>query len=131
MTKQICPVTQIQVMRQLLYLLCTLIITLSDDVFGRCCGGGKSGGGCGGYVGGKPAPEHYKDGLFGIPRVAHWTRGQTAEVYWASRAGHRGGYAYRLCRVTDAKFWEVTEECFREGHLNFFGNAVDIEFIIV
>ena len=52
-------------------------------------------------------------------------------MYWASRAGHRGGYAYRLCRVTDAKFWEVTEDCFREGHLNFFGNVLDDEFIVV
>ena len=54
--------------------------------------------------------------------MTNWTRGQPAEVYWASRAGHRGGYAYRLCKVTDAKFWEVTEDCFREGHLNFYGN---------
>ena len=101
-----------------------------DDVFGRCCGGGKSGGGCGGYVGGKPAPEHYKDGLFGTPRVTNWTRGQPAEVYWASRAGHRGGYAYRLCKVTDAKFWEVTEDCFREGHLNFYGNRGELRLFL-
>ena len=99
-----------------------LIMIFSDEVFGRCCGGGKSGGGCGGYVGGKPAAEHYEDGLFGTPRVTNWTRGQPAEVYWASRAGHRGGYAYRLCKVSDAKYWEVTEDCFREGHLNFYGN---------
>ena len=32
-----------------------------DDVFGRCCGGKD---GCGGYVGGKSALEHYKEGLF-------------------------------------------------------------------
>ena len=65
----------------------------------RCCGGGKSGGGCGGYVGGKPAAEHYEDGLFKTPRMTTWTRGQPAEAYWASKAGHRGGYAYRLCRA--------------------------------
>jgi len=93
-----------------------------DDVFGRCCGGGKSGGGCGGYVGGKPAAEHYEDGLFKTPRLTTWTRGQPAEAYWASKAGHRGGYAYRLCRVNDTKYWEVTEDCFRAGHLNFYGD---------
>ena len=97
-----------------------------DDVFGRCCGGGKSGGGCGGYVGGKPAAEHYEDGLFKTPRLTTWTRGQPAEAYWASKAGHRGGYAYRLCKVNDAKFWEVTEECFRAGHLNFYGNFIEL-----
>ena len=42
-----------------------------DNVFGRCCGGSlkkdKKGNrvweaGCGGYVGGKPALEHYREG---------------------------------------------------------------------
>ena len=44
----------------IIYLL--IILLFSDDVFGRCCGGGKKGMGCGGYVGGKPALEHYKEG---------------------------------------------------------------------
>merc|ERR1712079_188124 len=94
-----------------------------DDTFGRCCGGGLAGMGCGGYVGGKPAVEHYKDGLFGEPCVTTWTRGQPAEVFWASGANHRGGYAYRLCKVNDGKVWEVTEDCFRNGHLKFAGDA--------
>ena len=95
-------------------------------MFGRCCGSGRprgdsQGGRCNGYVGGKPAPEHYQDGLFGTPTVTTWTRGQPAEVYWASAARHKGGYAYRLCKVNEGKFWEVTEECFQQGHLNFHG----------
>ena len=94
------------------------LITFSDEVFGRCCGG------CGGYVGGKPAPEHYQDGLFGDPRMTTWTRGQPTEVYWASGARHRGGYAYRLCKVNDGRFWEVSEECFQAGHLNFYGKFI-------
>ena len=98
----------------------------TDNVFGRCCGSGRprgdsQGGRCNGYVGGKPAPEHYQDGLFGTPTVTTWTRGQPAEVYWASAARHKGGYAYRLCKVNEGKFWEVTEECFQQGHLNFHG----------
>ena len=36
---------------------------------------------------------------------------------------HRGGYAYRLCKVNDGKVWEVTEECFQNGHLNFYGDT--------
>ena len=92
-----------------------------DNTFGRCCGGGKNGGGCGGYVGGKSALDHYHDGFFGNPKVKIWTRGEPAEVYWQSGAKHRGGYAYRLCKVHNGKIWKVTEECFQQGHLNFAG----------
>ena len=100
---------------------CQVSSHVLDETFGRCCGGGDAGMGCGGYVGGKPALEHYKDGLFGEPRLTTWTRGQPAEVFWASGANHMGGYAYRLCKVNKGKFWKVTEECFNKGHLNFYG----------
>ena len=83
--------------------------------------------GCGGYVGGKPALEHYKDGLFGDPRITTWTRGQPAEVFWASGANHMGGYAYRLCKVRRGKFWKVTERCFQRGHLNFYGTIIVLQ----
>ena len=46
------------------------------------------------------------------------------QVFWSSGANHRGGYAYRLCKVTDGKYWEVTEECFQGGHLNFYGEKL-------
>jgi len=98
-----------------------------DATFGRCCGGGDAGMGCGGYVGGKPALDHYKDGLFGDPRITTWTRGQPAEVFWASGANHMGGYAYRLCKVNNGKFWKVTEKCFNKGHLNFYGDTTWID----
>ena len=52
----------------------------TDMIAGRCCGGGVHGGGCGGYVGGKSALDHYHDGLFGSPATTTWTRGQPAEV---------------------------------------------------
>lgn len=51
----------------------------------------------------------------------HFIGGEPAEVYWHSGAYHRGGYAYRLCRVHNQKYWKVTEECFQQGHLNFAG----------
>jgi len=76
-----------------------------------------------GYVGGKSALDHYHDGLFGNPKVTTWTRGQPAEVYWQSGARHRGGYAYRLCKVNNGKIWKVTEECFQKGHLDFAGKT--------
>ena len=44
------------------------------------------------------------------------------DVYWESKAYHRGGYAYRLCKVNNGKIWEVTEECFQNGHLKFAGS---------
>ena len=101
---------------------------ISDNVFGRCCGGswkGKGSGGriwesgCGGYVGGKPALRHYKDGLFAQAATTTWERGTNATVMWESKAYHRGGYAYRLCRVRRGKTWKVNERCFRRGHLKF------------
>ena len=57
-----------------------LSIVIIDNVYGRCCGGnGKAGDkfvrGCGGYVGGKSALSHYKDGFFGTPSVTTWERG--------------------------------------------------------
>merc|ERR1712029_1065059 len=94
-----------------------------DATFGRCCGGGDKGMGCGGYVGGKPALEHYEEGFFGDPTTTTWVRGEPAEVAWYSGAHHRGGYAYRLCKVNNGEIWKVTEECFQKGHLNFYGTT--------
>jgi len=92
------------------------------EVLGTCCG--KPGtGDCGGYSGGKSALEHYKDGLFEDPKVTTWKRGGNEEVYWIGNGYHRGGYAYRLCRVHEGQFWRVTEECFQRGHLNFAGET--------
>ena len=94
-----------------------------NDLFGTCCGACKPDCGCGGYVGGKAAKDHYKEGLFVGAATTTWTRGEPAEVYWNSGMGHRGGYAYRLCKVKAGKPWKASEKCFRKGHLNFHGNT--------
>ena len=62
---------------------------------------------------------HAAEGLFDNAFVTTWTRGQIAEVYWASGAKHRGGYAYRLCKVPDRGISKITEQCFEDGHLDF------------
>ena len=63
-------------------------------MYGTCCGGN-----CGGYTYGKSAVEHHNEGLFNNASYLVWARGQPAEVYWRASADHRGGYAYRLCKV--------------------------------
>jgi len=105
----------------------------SDDSspFGTCCGGSwkwKEGkkewkNGCGGYTGGKPAFEHYADGLFGESFTTTWTRGNAESVYWTDMAGHAGGYGYRLCKIPPGGVTHITEECFNQGHLYFVGDT--------
>ena len=63
-------------------------------MYGTCCGGH-----CGGYTYGKSAIEHHNEGLFNNASYGIWTRGKPADVYWKASADHRGGYAYRLCKV--------------------------------
>ena len=72
---------------------------VQGNIYGNCCGRT-----CGGYEGGKPAIEHFDDGLFDNAPVTEWKRGEPAEVYWLQQADHRGGYAYRLCKVTYFSF---------------------------
>lgn len=74
----------------------------------------------GGYVGGRPAvPDQAAEGLFSQAPVTSWQRGKAHFVYWSSGARHRGGYAYRLCKVPSGGISKVTESCFQNGHLNF------------
>lgn len=49
-----------------------------------------------------------------------WEAGSKQEVAAAVNANHGGGYSYRLCRKIAGQ--EVTEECFKQGHLKFSGN---------
>ena len=59
--------------------------------------------------------EHYSDGLFGEPASTVWTRGKAEPVYWTTGAGHKGGYAYRLCKIPPGGVSQITEECFNQG----------------
>ena len=72
-----------------------ITLFFSGNLYGNCCG--KN---CGGYEGGKPALEYAANGEFDNAPVTEWVRGQPAEVYWQQTAEHRGGYAYRLCKVS-------------------------------
>ena len=49
------------------------------------------------------------------PSGAVWQSGGTAEVSWAIRYNHGGGYAYRLCPADQP----LTEACFQAHHLEF------------
>ena len=63
---------------------------------------------CGGYNGGRSAMEHAAEGLFDNAIETTWTRGENTEVFWASGGRHRGGYAYRLCKVPGGDITKVS-----------------------
>ena len=51
--------------------------------------------------------------------TTEWVVGQPATVGWGLTANHGGGYSYRLCRLGSGGRAGLTEECFRQGHLEF------------
>ena len=87
--------------------------------------------------GGQSALEWYKDGLFtgpgSNPMNTQWKRGTSQKVIWLQKSYHYGGYSYRLCRVSDGKYWEANEECFQRTPLKFAGldrEQITLNFII-
>ena len=74
-----------------------------------------------------------KDLLTDNAFVTTWTRGQIPEVFWSSGAKHRGGQAYHLCKVPEGGISKitdgVTEQCFKDGHLEFGGAISWIQWI--
>ena len=69
----------------------------------------------GGYSFGPDARDlEWPDAVF-----TEWERGGTAEVGWAIKANHGGGYSYRLCKVGEDGPGAVTEECFQRTPLKF------------
>ena len=70
------------------------MLFFKGNIYGTCCGHQ-----CGGYEGGKSAILHAADGLFDGAPYKEWKRGSEPLVYWKMGAEHRGGYAYRLCKV--------------------------------
>jgi len=90
----------------------------AGNLFGTRCG--KD---CGAWEGGKTAVEYASMGVFDNAPVTKWKRGTNQWVYWRSGAQHRGGYAYRLCKLPAKGISGVTEECFQKGHLRFHGDS--------
>ena len=74
-------------------------INFLGNLFGTRCG--KD---CGSWEGGKTALEYAAMGVFDNAPVTEWKRGTNQWVYWKSGAQHRGGYAYRLCKVNKYAF---------------------------
>lgn len=67
----------------------------------------------------------HKDYFMGAP-ITYWKAGQTAETSHRINANHGGGYSFRLCEVDSfdpADLIEVTEDCFQNTTLNFFGET--------
>lgn len=51
-----------------------------------------------------------------------WQAGSVVEVAMGIRANHGGGYNYRLCKLGRNGVLGVTEECFQETPLDFYGD---------
>jgi len=90
-------------------------------VYGTCCSS-ATGKDCPHYEGGKSAMKFWEDGIYtedNTPTIT-WIHGESAVVEWLMTAQHRGGYAYRLCKVPEGTgVAGVTEDCFENGHLEF------------
>jgi len=93
-------------------------IDVTKLVYGTCC---SSGSDCPHYDGGKSAMKFWEDGFYTEANtpIIKWTQGEPAVVEWLMTAQHRGGYAYRLCRVPSDGVSAITEDCFENGHLDF------------
>jgi len=55
---------------------------------------------------------------------AEWPIGSLQEISWSIAANHGGGYAVRLCPLSN----NLTEECFQSHHLSFEGDFSWIQF---
>ena len=54
--------------------------------------------------------------------------GGTAEVTWSIRNNHGGGYSYRLCKLPEGNFTDLTEACFQKTPLDFVEGEQSIVF---
>merc|ERR1712013_272771 len=60
--------------------------------------------------------------------VTEWKAGSSQEVGWYVSANHAGGYSYRICRMPQDGITHLTEECFKNGHLDFIGNHQWVQY---
>ena len=81
----------------------------------------------GGWAYGPKAEDYYVSPGFPDVVTTKWKAGDVVEVAWGITANHGGGYAYRLCKVPEEGMGALTEECFQQGHLEFFGDKLAIQ----
>merc|ERR1712013_596980 len=60
--------------------------------------------------------------------VTEWKAGSSQEVGWYVSATHAGGYSYRICKMPQDGITHLTEECFKNGHLDFIGNHQWVQY---
>ena len=79
----------------------------------------------GGVAFGPDARDYYNQGKLGknLTRT-RWQRGTVVEAAYIMYSNHAGGYSYRLCKQSE----NMTEECFKAGHLDFVGNEHIIQW---
>jgi len=88
-----------------------------------CPAGDPNGTDCpGGGAGFGPDAREYVATHDAQAQTTTWEAGSVQDVMWNIKANHGGGYAYRLCMVPDEGVTGVTETCFQQGHLDFFGD---------
>jgi len=82
----------------------------------------------GGWIYGPLAEEYYVAPGFPDVVTTEWAAGSVVEASWYIYANHGGGYSYRLCKVPEEGVGGLTEECFKQGQLEFFGDKQWIQY---
>merc|ERR1712141_184264 len=69
--------------------------------------------------------------LFDFPQMitTEWQIGSIQDVVWTSSGAHRGGYTYRLCKMSNEGRPAITEDCFTKNVLEFATNFTMIKAI--
>ena len=57
-----------------------------------------------------------------------WEIGSVQDVAWTTMGRHRGGYTFRLCKISKKGRPGITEECFTKHILQFATNYTMIKY---
>jgi len=82
----------------------------------------------GGWSYGPLAEDFYMAPGFPDVVTTEWKAGSVEEASWWFFANHGGGYSYRLCKVPEEGMVGLTEECFKRGQLDFFGDKQWVQY---
>ena len=74
------------------------------------------------------AEDYYTSPGFADVVTTEWKAGSVAEVAFYLSGNHGGGYSYRLCKAPEEGMGGLTEECFQQSHLEFFGDKQWIHY---